>query len=1099
MAAGVRGRLVSAAFADTVLHTLPEAEAPPPLVVRALEAWSDRRDASLGPATSLRAIADVAVLPLLKILGFAVERRADERARVILDAVTPSRLRVPVIVAAWNESLDRAWRDAVVEGVRTDARWCFCCNGTALRIVDGHHTWSRHHLEFDLALAPRDAPARTVLWSLARAAAMSGEPPFLDRASTLSARHGTAVCKALGDGVLEALELLLTALASRRGHGPLVLFDQSLTVLYRVLFLLFAEARGLVPMWHPIYRDRYSIEAIVTTLLAGRPCRGIWQAVLAISRLAHAGCSAGELKVTPFNGRLFAPAHSAAFDRARIGDRVMGAAVMAIGTTASAPMGRTRISYKDLDVEQLGAVYERVLDYEPVPDAPPRLARTGDARRSTGSFYTPRAVTAFLVRQTLEPLVRDRDAQQILQLRILDPAMGSGAFLVAACRFLAVAVEERLVLEGRWHEGDIDPAERAALRREIAQRCLFGVDLNPMAVQLARLSIWLATLASDKPLTFLDHHLVTGNSLIGATLDDVWRQPTRGRGKTRRPDSLPLFADMSAAPVLQEAVRARLKLARDPDDSAALVHAKEQTLAALHAPRSPLGRWLTVLDLWCAGWFWDEGTAPDSGLFKELVDRLLGSPAALPARSTDRFLEHSAMVAARHRFLHWTFTFPEAFMDERGEPRADAGFDAIVGNPPWDMVRGDSGDAGVRADRRLEARQFTDFAREAGIYRVESRAHVNRYQLFVERALQLARPGGRIGLVLPSGVVTDTGAAPLRQHLFARADVDTVTGLDNRGGIFPIHRSLRFVLLTATAGRPTRDIACRFGVRRTADLEDPNECSPMRITRSLVERLSGPDDLGIPEVATERDLRILEKVASRVPWLGAAGGWNVHFGRELNATDDSAAFVPFTGSAGARPVLEGKQIEPFRASTATCRHEWPDRDAARTLTVRGDAARRIPRRARLAYRDIASATNRLTLIAAIVPPRAVTTHTLFCLKTPISLDAQHVLCALLNSFVANYLVRLRVNTHVTVALVARLPVPVIRPEDEAFATLTSLARTLAASRDPVEEMNEYTQLQALVARLYGLTQEEFEHILGTFPLVNVQVRRTALTLFADCT
>jgi hypothetical protein len=1073
MAAGVRGRLVSAAFADTVLHTLPEAETPPPLVIRALEAWSDRRDASLGPAAGIRAIADVAVLPLLKILGFAIERRVDEGARVILDAVTPSRLRVPVIVVAWNESIDRAWRDTVVEGVRTDARWCFCCNGTALRIVDGHHTWSRHYLEFDLTLAPRDASARTVLWSLARAAAVSGEPPFLDRASTLSARHGTAVCKALGDGVLEALELLLTALASRRGYGPLVLFDQSLTVLYRVLFLLFAEARGLVPMWHPIYRDRYSIEAIVTTLLAGRPCRGIWQAVLAISRLAHAGCSAGELKVTPFNGRLFAPVHSAAFDRARIDDRVMGAAVMAIGTTASAPIGRTRISYKDLDVEQLGAVYERVLDYEPVrlrqgrvalrpdqpvpagrraPDAEPHLSRTGDARRSTGSFYTPRTVTAFLVRRTLEPLVRDRDAQQILQLRILDPAMGSGAFLVAACRFLASAVEARLVLEGRWHEGDIDPAERAALRREIAQRCLFGVDLNPMAVQLARLSIWLATLASDKPLTFLDHHLVTGNSLIGATLDDVWRQPTRGRGKTRRPDLLPLFADMSAAPVLQEAVRTRLKLARDPDDSAALVHTKEKTLAALHAPQSPLGRWLAVLDLWCAGWFWDEGAAPDSGLFKELVARLLGSPAALPARSTDRFLEHSATIARHHRFLHWRFTFPEAFMDEGGEPRADAGFDAIVGNPPWDMVRGDSGDAGVRAGRRLEARQFTDFAREAGIYRVESRAHVNRYQLFVERAIQLARPGGRIGLVLPSGIATDTGAAPLRQHLFDRADVDTVTGLDNRGGIFPIHRSLRFVLLTATAGRPTRDIACRFGVRRTADLENPNEYSPVRISRSLAERLSGPDDLGIPEVATERDLRILEKVASRAPWLGAADGWNVHFGRELNATDDSAAFVPFTGSAAARPVLEGKQIEPFRVSTTTCRYEWPDRNAARTSTVREGATKRVPRRARLAYRDIASATNRLTLIAAIVPPRAVTTHTLFCLKTPISLDAQHVLCALLNSFVANYLIRMRVNTHVTVALVSRLPVPLVRSGDEAFARLASLSRALKSKHWSVDSM-----------------------------------------------
>src|SRR6185503_20802287 len=343
-------------------------------------------------------------------------------------------------------------------------------------IVDAHHTWSRHYVEFDLSLASRDGPARTTFWSLARAEALSGPATVLDRASELSARHGAAVCKALGEGVLHALELLISALASKAGHDPPVLFDQSLTVLYRVLFLLFAEARGLVPMWHPVYRDRYSIDAIVTTLLAGRPCRGIWLAVLAISRLAHAGCAAGALKVTPFNGRLFAPVHSAAFERTPIDDRVMGAAVMAVGTTAS-PVGRARISYKDLNVEQLGAVYERVLDYEPAGPRASPLTRTGDARRSSGSFYTPRAVTAFLVRQTLEPLVRDRSAEQILELRILDPAMGSGAFLVAACRFLASAVEERLVLDGTWHEGDIDASDRAALRREIAQRCLYGVDL----------------------------------------------------------------------------------------------------------------------------------------------------------------------------------------------------------------------------------------------------------------------------------------------------------------------------------------------------------------------------------------------------------------------------------------------------------------------------------------------------------------------------------------------------------------------------------------------------------------------------------------------
>ena len=235
-------------------------------------------------------------------------------------------------------------------------------------------------------------------------------------------------------------------------------------MLYRVLFLLFAEARGLVPLWHPVYRERYSLEAITRVLLEGRPYKGLWRTVQAISRLAHAGCKAGELRVTAFNGRLFAPSQAAAFDSTRLSDVVMSRTVIALSSTPNGRHGgRTKILYRDLDVEQLGAVYERVLEYEPTTEGPVPLERTRDIRKSSGSFYTPRAVTTYLVRQTLEPLIRGRTADEILTLRVLDPAMGSGAFLVAACRYLASAVEEALVHEGRWHTHDVTSADRVAL------------------------------------------------------------------------------------------------------------------------------------------------------------------------------------------------------------------------------------------------------------------------------------------------------------------------------------------------------------------------------------------------------------------------------------------------------------------------------------------------------------------------------------------------------------------------------------------------------------------------------------------------------------
>lgn len=1118
MIPGVRGGLISSSFAEDVLPALPESTSVPPRVSAAFAAWSQCVERALGPASSVRAIVEVAILPLLDLLGLPLSWRGSDGASCHLHVLTQST-RVVLVASEWSEPLDGAWRSSVMQAIADDARWCVCSNGRAIRLIDAQRTWSRDYLEFDALALGREPMTQQLLWTLLRADALTGQPSALDRLVDLSRAHGIQVCRVLGDGVLEALALLVGTLAARKQPAPVsLLFEQSLTVLYRVLFLLFAEARGLLPVWHPLYRDRYSLDTIVTALLRGQRYRGLWQAVQAISRLAHAGCSAGELRVTAFNGRLFSPSQADTFDRTKIADSVMREAIVAVSTTNA----RARIVYRDLDVEQLGAVYERVLDYEPAaanvgaafrqpnvgaasrrPERPePRpeqrstsraatLVRTREVRKSSGTFYTPRALTAFLVRQTLAPLVEGRTADQILQLKILDPAMGSGAFLVAACRYLSLAAEEALIAEGTWHAHDVTAADRAGLRREVTSRCLFGVDLNPMAVQLARLSLWLATLAADKPLSFLDHHLVAGNSLVGASPSDLRRQPGGTATRRRRHEELPLFPEDNLSAVVEHAIRVRVQITMQADDSPTVVRDKERTLAALHAQGSSLATWTRLLDLWCAGWFWATGTPPDRGTFRELSAQLLEGTSALPERLCTSLLDQSQATASRCRFHHWPLAFPEVFLDDHGTAKPSSGFDAIIGNPPWDMVRGDSGDDDTRASKRAEARRLTDFVRESGIYRVESSAHANLYHLFVERSLQLVRRGGRIGLVLPSGLISDAGTAPLRRHLFDRADVDALTGLDNRDGIFPIHRSTRFVLLSCTAGRPTQTIRCRFGVTRVEDLAqaDSGATTSVTLSRAFIERLSGPDDLGIPELTSSRDLAIVEHISAVVPRLGDENGWGAKFSRELNASDDRDAFVPHSGRAEARPIVEGKQIEPFRVSLDRCRLELDTRAATRA----------IPHRPRLAYRDVASATNRLTLIAAIVPARAVTTHTLFCLKTRLAVAEQHVLCALLNSFVANYLVRLRVNTHVTIALTSRLPVPVIREGHPLFNELRELADTLTRGAGAVEEMAEYAQLQALCAHAYGLSATQFKHILGTFPLVPEAVRAATLAAFTTFT
>lgn len=1082
MGAGIRGGLITETFIASLPASIPGASAAPTQTARALAAWSHRRDAGIGPSASLRSVADLVVIPLLTLLGYSVRVLPDVDGGSVVEAAHRSTI-IPVLLVPWADELHGAWRAAVRRAVAVDGRWCASSNGRSLRVMDAHRTWSRQFLEFDLAAVGEDPATQMVLWSLLRAEAFEASPSSLDAAVEAAARQGISVCRALGDGVVDALERLLGALYRSARQPPADGVEQSLTVLYRLLFLLFAEARGLVPMWHPLYRDRYTVASIVEALLAGRPYRGVWPAVRAISRLAHAGCSAGTLKVNAFNGRLFSPEQSAAFERGPLDDDTIADAVLAVSTVRSSG-GRARISYGDLDVEQLGTVYERVLDYDAAAMRGGHRTVTRDLRKSTGTFYTPRALADALVRSTLAPLTAGRHSHELLALRVLDPAMGSGAFLVAACRYLSAAVEDARITEGIWHAGDVTDADRAELRREVALRCLFGVDLNPMAVQLARLSLWLATLAAERPLTFLDHHLVTGDSLVGATPADAARPPGRS-SRRRRPEPLPLFDDVAVEPVLEHAVRARQAMTDAPDDTAAAVHRKERALAALHADEGRLAAWRRVCDLWCASWFWN-GDAPPAAAFADVAAFVLRRTSALPERVVSTIAAHAETVAVAQRFLHWPLTFPEVFADHRGEALVNPGFDAVLGNPPWDMVRGDSGVAATREGRRDSARMLAGFVREAGVYQVAPGAHVNRYQLFVERALQLTRRGGRIGLILPAGAVADAGAAGLRRHLFDRASVDSVTGLDNRHGIFPIHRGVRFVMLAGTTGRATTQLECRFGLSRVEELEGAWR-APLMLTRRFLSRLSGDDDLGIPELVTARDLAIVERVAAEVPRLGAADGWHVRFGRELNASDDRDGFAPFSGSSLTRPVLEGKQIEPFRVSVERSRFE---------LAAESRLSSRAPRRARLAYRDVASASNRLTLIAAIVPARCVTTHTLFCLKTPLPFDAQHVLCALLNSFVANYLIRMRVNTHVTASLMSRLPVPVIGTADPAFARLEALSRALSSTPGTIEQAPEYVELQALTARLYRLTVDDLAHVLGTFPLIATDVKSAVLEQFS---
>jgi hypothetical protein len=1115
MKTGIDGHLLSTTFIDQQLTSAVDALAVS-RAHRSLVAWRTAC-ATLGPASTPRAILQSAA-PLFAALGFDAAEQLAPVESAIGATLRSGGSTVALLVSPWADARESLWRLAVAHAGRRSASWCLIYNGLHLRVVNAGRLYARRDLGIDVDQAIDDPRTLAILLGLFGAPALAAardDPRSLQALVAESDRHAAGVCRSLRDGVLAASAEMLRALIANRRHmatdsGPMSAvddsFEQALTIVYRMLFLLFAEARALVPLWHPIYRESYSLEGLRDAAEQSPPVRGLWDALRAIARLAHAGCHAGDLQVTPFNGRLFAPSRTPLAERRDLDDGAARQAIVALSTRpARDRAGRERIAYRDLGVEQLGAVYETLLDYQPRIERGRVSLQTGSGiRKATGTFYTPQPIADYLVRRTLAPLVQDAAPEQILQLRIVDPAMGSGAFLVAACRYLSGAYEAALIRAGGCDPSDFGEAERVSIRRTIAERCLYGVDLNPMAVQLARLSLWLATLAADRPLSFLDHRLQVGDSLLGVWLAQL-RHPPSLRRRRQSGETLPLFAAVAVSDALRAALPIRFSLETTPTDNVEQVRAKERAFADLSGRDSVLSRWKRIAHLWCSAWFAGSGEMPPPAAFGALSDAVLTGRSAMPSRLAMRYLDSADAIGAARRLFHWELEFPEVFFDANGGRRLDGGFDAVIGNPPWDMIRADQGAADVRSQARLDISSVLRFTRDAGIYTAQSDGHANRYQLFVERAIALTRRGGRLGLVLPSGLATDRGSAPLRRLLFSRCRVDALVGLDNHRGVFPIHRDVRFLLLTASAGAPTDRIACRLDLDDPGALESigdrlPDAAFPIQISTTLLARISG-DDLAIPHLRSVTDIAIVERAAALFPPLGGANGWAVRFGRELNASDDRAAFRPPRATKPSRrsrvtdrasallPVVEGKHIEPFRVAL----------DAVRYTIARSDARRLLPsgrhEHSRLAYRDVASATNRMTLIAALLPPHCVSTHTLFCLRTPVRSASQHLLCGLFNSFVVNYLARLRVTMHVTTATVEQLPIPTSDAAPAACREIAGLARLLA--RGP--HVAALARLNAKVAELYQLTAAEFEYVLNTFPLVPREERDAALREFRDPT
>ena len=320
-------------------------------------------------------------------MALAVPRSVAAGDSLVFALVASRADPVALVVVPYGRARAES-REATSAALTLGHRWLLVTDGLSLRLVDGLRGESRGFVDFDLDECARDATSMAWLTSLAGPAAfVPGTDSYLLRRVDGSDAYGRRVCRALREGVGDALGTFTAAVAEAPGRRAdlQACYADALTAVYRTLFLLFAEARQLVPMWHPVYRRGYSIDALRTRLAESRPPRGTWAALQAIARLAHAGAEAGDLHVTPFNGRLFAPARAPLLDHLALDDGRVARALEALCfTRAGHGDGRQRIAYAELGVEELGSVYESLLDLEPV-------ARTVTHARDSRSARNPPA------------------------------------------------------------------------------------------------------------------------------------------------------------------------------------------------------------------------------------------------------------------------------------------------------------------------------------------------------------------------------------------------------------------------------------------------------------------------------------------------------------------------------------------------------------------------------------------------------------------------------------------------------------------------------------------------------------------------------------
>jgi hypothetical protein len=1047
------------------------------------------------------------VRQFLGLLGYRLHYRgwveAGGKRYEILYGADESPESPPVHVVPWSQDLSRAGRRGrSPHGLLQDYLnasehlWGLVTNGRQLRLLRKTPFVRRQaYLEVDLeALLEGDRPEEFALVyrllhrsRLPREAATGEEAP-IERYYRLALEQGERAKARLREAVEGFLMELGTGfLRGPRGkelaQDPKALYHDLLRLTYRILFLLVAESRGVLG-GNDLYRRSFSPRRLLDLSTDKEAYTGDHDLWLSLKTLFHLlrdprllvgeEPAAKVLGLDVLNGHLFEPI-SLEEDPYSVENRYLLRAFYHLAFFHDGKEGLKRINYAALDVEELGAVYESLLDHAPVVREDLSFAfQAGMERKKTGSYYTPDALVDLVLREALDPVVEERlrragndpkaQEEALLSFKIIDPASGSGHFLLGAARRLA-----RRLAQVRTGEEEPSPEAYRQAVRDVVANCLYAVDLNPLAVELCRVALWMESHVPGKPLTFLDHRVKCGNSLVGVLNPEVLLEgipddafgPKEGDDKKlaaflkkenrrQRAGEQTLFAPPSKSFLEEE--RANLatilrNLAQLPEDRPQDVAAKANLYEKLRT-QGTWGKLKLASDLWTAAFF---QRLAGAGPF--ITTGLVWG--ALEGRVDPALEALAEELAGRHRFFHWWLEFPEVF--------SQGGFDVVLGNPPW--------------TRHHEEGNTTLFLKSSGRFPLAGEG-TNTYQFFTELAHHLCRPGGLVGLLVPTGLATDLGSMALFRNLVEKGRLRIFYDFENRKGFFPeVDSRFRFALVVFEGRNNSSHRGEGKGVKMAFFLKGPEEVEDKRRSLTLSRTdiaLFNPNTLTLPLFRTPQDAELTRHLYQKadVLYLEAPkkDPWKIRLGLLMPLERRSSFLCMSQDLQGAerfghRLVFKGKRYVPFweakmfhqynhryadYASGAiqalpACTLSDPTYLVAPAYYLPEDVLEKrlshlespdLPRRQWLiAFRNVARATDERTVIFSILPRLGVGG------KAPLLFSSEPssrilALLANLNSLVLDYAARQKVgSTDITFHYLKQFPVlPPERytPEDLRF-------------------------------------------------------------------